>query len=199
MLYLKYIYFYNHYSPQDVHDTRKSLEIFKVRSRCILCTFFFQVFYAHKLVLIFNKLFLLLSACVFAAAQSNDGRGGIIRGLSCHGKDGMDQPGFCKTGWSDQEEYKGQQKYSPSVSQFQVRLAWFQHYLFPKCCFVLSAISCIKMCFMYHLLQHSTSCRSDSTSYRDQGPDNTNGIETGTDMTPPTPAFPISPPTPYGK
>lgn len=99
------------------------------------------------------------------AAQSNDGRGGIMQGLSCHGKDVMDHPGFCNTGWGDQEEYKGQQKYPPCVSQFQ----------------------------------HSTSCRSDSTNYRDQGPDNTNGIETGTDVTPPTPAFPISPPTPYVK
>uniref|UniRef100_A0A087X466 Tensin 3 n=1 Tax=Poecilia formosa TaxID=48698 RepID=A0A087X466_POEFO len=47
--------------------------------------------------------------------------------------------------------------------------------------------------------QHPTLYRSDSTSYRTQGLDNTGGIETGLDMTPPTPAFPISPPTPYVK
>ncbi|KAM4728506.1 tensin-3-like isoform 1-T1 [Anableps anableps] len=99
------------------------------------------------------------------AAQSNDVRGGITRGLSCQGKDVMDHPGFCNSGWGDPEEYKGQQTYPPCASQFQ----------------------------------HSTLCRSDSTSYRNQRPDNTSGIETGTDMTPPTPAFPISPPTPYVK
>ncbi|XP_014889889.1 tensin-3 isoform X2 [Poecilia latipinna] len=47
--------------------------------------------------------------------------------------------------------------------------------------------------------QHPTLYRSDSTGYRTQGLDNTGGIETGLDMTPPTPAFPISPPTPYVK
>ncbi|XP_068196438.1 tensin-3-like isoform X1 [Antennarius striatus] len=41
--------------------------------------------------------------------------------------------------------------------------------------------------------------RIDSTDYRAQGPDIDNGVEAGTDMTPPTPAFPISPPTPYVK
>ncbi|XP_027876239.1 tensin-3 isoform X4 [Xiphophorus couchianus] len=47
--------------------------------------------------------------------------------------------------------------------------------------------------------QHPTLYRSDSTSYRTQGLDNTGGIETGLGMAPPTPAFPISPPTPYVK
>ncbi|XP_055007685.1 tensin-3 [Boleophthalmus pectinirostris] len=41
--------------------------------------------------------------------------------------------------------------------------------------------------------------RSDSTDYRSQGPDIDSGVEAGSDMTPPTPAFPISPPTPYVK
>lgn len=41
--------------------------------------------------------------------------------------------------------------------------------------------------------------RSDSSDYRSQGPDIDSGVEAGSDMTPPTPAFPISPPTPYGK
>lgn len=41
--------------------------------------------------------------------------------------------------------------------------------------------------------------RSDSVDYRAQGPDMDCGVEAGSDMTPPTPAFPISPPTPYGK
>ncbi|XP_061696232.1 tensin-3-like isoform X2 [Syngnathoides biaculeatus] len=42
--------------------------------------------------------------------------------------------------------------------------------------------------------QHPMLCRSDSADYRAQGPDTDSG-----DMTPPTPAFPISPPTPYVK
>lgn len=41
--------------------------------------------------------------------------------------------------------------------------------------------------------------RSDSTDYRSQGPDQDSGVDAGSDMTPPTPAFPISPPTPYVK
>lgn len=41
--------------------------------------------------------------------------------------------------------------------------------------------------------------RSDSSDYRSQGPDIDSGVEAGSDMTPPTPAFPISPPTPYVK
>uniref|UniRef100_A0A8C4NUF3 Tensin 3 n=1 Tax=Dicentrarchus labrax TaxID=13489 RepID=A0A8C4NUF3_DICLA len=41
--------------------------------------------------------------------------------------------------------------------------------------------------------------QSDSADYRAQGPDMDSGVEPGSDMTPPTPAFPISPPTPYGK
>ncbi|KAM4556745.1 tensin-3-like isoform 2-T2 [Fundulus diaphanus] len=101
--------------------------------------------------------------CDGEAVQSNDGRRGITRGLSYQGKDVMDHHGFCNTGWGDPEEYKGQQIYPPSVSQFQ----------------------------------HSTLCRSDSTSYRGPGPDDTGGTEAGIDQTPPTPAFPISPPTPY--
>uniref|UniRef100_A0A673Z8F4 Tensin 3 n=1 Tax=Salmo trutta TaxID=8032 RepID=A0A673Z8F4_SALTR len=38
----------------------------------------------------------------------------------------------------------------------------------------------------------------DSVDYRAQGPKMDSGVEAGSDMTP-TPAFPISPPTPYGK
>lgn len=49
------------------------------------------------------------------------------------------------------------------------------------------------------LLQHPLLYRSDSADYRGQGPDVDSGVEAGSDMTPPTPAFPISPPTPYGK
>lgn len=41
--------------------------------------------------------------------------------------------------------------------------------------------------------------RSDSVDYRAQVPDMDGGVGAGSDMTPPTPAFPISPPTPYGK
>uniref|UniRef100_A0A671Y6U0 Tensin 3 n=1 Tax=Sparus aurata TaxID=8175 RepID=A0A671Y6U0_SPAAU len=45
---------------------------------------------------------------------------------------------------------------------------------------------------------HHMLFRSDSADYRAQGPDVDSGVEAGSDMTPPTPAFPISPPTPYG-
>lgn len=55
-------------------------------------------------------------------------------------------------------------------------------------------------CFMYVccLLQHHIFYRSDSADYRAQVLDTNNGVEVGSDVTPPTPAFPISPPTPYG-
>uniref|UniRef100_A0A6Q2X6Y9 Tensin 3 n=1 Tax=Esox lucius TaxID=8010 RepID=A0A6Q2X6Y9_ESOLU len=39
----------------------------------------------------------------------------------------------------------------------------------------------------------------DCVDYRAQGPEIDSGVEAGNDITPPTPAFPISPPTPYGK
>ncbi|XP_077581339.1 tensin-3 [Stigmatopora nigra] len=42
-------------------------------------------------------------------------------------------------------------------------------------------------------------CRSDSTDYKVQSPETDSGGEAGCEMTPPTPAFPISPPTPYVK
>ncbi|KAM7379393.1 hypothetical protein PAMP_004949 [Pampus punctatissimus] len=45
--------------------------------------------------------------------------------------------------------------------------------------------------------QHHMLYRSDSADYRSQGPDIDCRVEAGSDMTPPTPAFPISPPTPY--
>lgn len=45
--------------------------------------------------------------------------------------------------------------------------------------------------------QQTILYRSDSTDYR--CPDIDSGVEAGSDMTPPTPAFPISPPTPYVK
>ncbi|KAM4605705.1 tensin-3 [Polymixia lowei] len=47
--------------------------------------------------------------------------------------------------------------------------------------------------------QHGMLYRSDSVDYRAQGPDMDSGVEVGSDVTPPTPAFPISPPTPYVK
>uniref|UniRef100_A0A8C6PZ17 Tensin 3 n=1 Tax=Nothobranchius furzeri TaxID=105023 RepID=A0A8C6PZ17_NOTFU len=50
-----------------------------------------------------------------------------------------------------------------------------------------------------HLLQHAVLYRSASASYRSHGSDMMDsGVEGGSDMTPPTPAFPLSPPTPYG-
>uniref|UniRef100_A0A665VSL9 Tensin 3 n=1 Tax=Echeneis naucrates TaxID=173247 RepID=A0A665VSL9_ECHNA len=49
------------------------------------------------------------------------------------------------------------------------------------------------------VFQHPMLYRNDSSDYRSQGPVLDSGVEAGSDMTPPTPAFPISPPTPYGK
>ncbi|XP_008298606.1 tensin-3 isoform X2 [Stegastes partitus] len=54
-------------------------------------------------------------------------------------------------------------------------------------------------CVPQSQLQHSMLYRSDSADFRAQGPDVDSGVEAGSDMTPPTPAFPISPPTPYVK
>ncbi|KAM9844700.1 tensin-3 [Aulostomus maculatus] len=45
--------------------------------------------------------------------------------------------------------------------------------------------------------QHTMLYRSDSASYR--APEMDSGVDAVSDMTPPTPAFPISPPTPYVK
>ncbi|CAJ1072363.1 tensin-3-like [Xyrichtys novacula] len=47
--------------------------------------------------------------------------------------------------------------------------------------------------------QHHMLFRSDSADYRAQGADMDSGVEAVSDMSPPTPAFPISPPTPYVK
>ncbi|KAM9322577.1 tensin-3 isoform 3-T3 [Pholidichthys leucotaenia] len=47
--------------------------------------------------------------------------------------------------------------------------------------------------------QNSMLYRGDSVVYRGQGPDTDREGEAGSDLTPPTPAFPISPPTPYVK
>uniref|UniRef100_A0A4W5MI16 Tensin 3 n=1 Tax=Hucho hucho TaxID=62062 RepID=A0A4W5MI16_9TELE len=46
--------------------------------------------------------------------------------------------------------------------------------------------------------QHGMLFRSGSVDYRGQGPEMDSGVEAGSDITP-TPAFPISPPTPYVK
>uniref|UniRef100_A0A3P9M407 Tensin 3 n=1 Tax=Oryzias latipes TaxID=8090 RepID=A0A3P9M407_ORYLA len=50
-----------------------------------------------------------------------------------------------------------------------------------------------------HSQQHSVLYRSNTVEYRDHCPDIDNVVEVAQDMTPPTPAFPISPPTPYVK
>lgn len=99
------------------------------------------------------------------AVQSSEGRVGVTRNLSRQGSDVTDHPGFCNSGWSGPEEYRGQRTYSPCMPQSQ----------------------------------HPMLYRTDSTDYRAQGPDMDSGVEAGSDMTPPTPAFPISPPTPYVK
>lgn len=143
----------------------------------------------------------LLCTCVYAVAPSNDVRRTVTRSLSCQGQDVMDHHSdFCNSGWGDPEEYKGQQTYPPCVSQFQVclALASSQNHVFMFVC-LFFCCCCCKKGFMCHLLQHPTLYRSASTSYRTRGLDNTGGIETGLGMAPPTPAFPISPPTPYGK
>ncbi|XP_049454163.1 tensin-3-like isoform X2 [Epinephelus fuscoguttatus] len=103
--------------------------------------------------------------CDGEAVQSSEGRVGVTRNLSRQGSDVTDHPGFCNSGWSGPEEYRGQRTYSPCVPQSQ----------------------------------HPMLYRTDSTDYRAQGPDMDSGVEAGSDMTPPTPAFPISPPTPYVK
>ncbi|XP_042353667.1 tensin-3-like isoform X1 [Plectropomus leopardus] len=99
------------------------------------------------------------------AVQSSEGRVGVTRSLSRQGSDVTDHPGFCNSGWSGTEEYRGQRTYSPCVPQSP----------------------------------HPMLYRTDSADYRAQGPDADSGVEAGCDMTPPTPAFPISPPTPYVK
>uniref|UniRef100_A0A4W6D7M1 Tensin 3 n=1 Tax=Lates calcarifer TaxID=8187 RepID=A0A4W6D7M1_LATCA len=63
-----------------------------------------------------------------------------------------------------------------------------------------SGCGCMHLCVcVFCLFQHPMLYRTDSADYRAQGPDMDSGVEAGSDMTPPTPAFPISPPTPYGK
>uniref|UniRef100_A0A8C5GP95 Tensin 3 n=1 Tax=Gouania willdenowi TaxID=441366 RepID=A0A8C5GP95_GOUWI len=47
------------------------------------------------------------------------------------------------------------------------------------------------------LSQHSVLYRRDSADYRTHGLENDSSVEAGGDLSPPTPAFPISPPTPY--
>lgn len=135
----------------------------------------------------------LLSTCVYPAVQSSEGRVGVTRSLSRQGSDVTDHQGFCSSGWGGTEEYRGQRTYSPCVPQSQVNTAC-----------VRSACMYMIMCGWLHacvccVLQHHMLYRSDSADYRAQGPDVDSGVEAGSDMTPPTPAFPISPPTPYGK
>uniref|UniRef100_A0A8C7I4B3 Tensin 3 n=1 Tax=Oncorhynchus kisutch TaxID=8019 RepID=A0A8C7I4B3_ONCKI len=48
-----------------------------------------------------------------------------------------------------------------------------------------------------HRLMDNSTAPLQST--QQSGPEMDSGVEAGSDMTPPTPAFPISPPTPYGK
>uniref|UniRef100_A0A8C7MNG7 Tensin 3 n=1 Tax=Oncorhynchus kisutch TaxID=8019 RepID=A0A8C7MNG7_ONCKI len=69
-------------------------------------------------------------------------------------------------------------------------------HVFPVCVCVYVCV-CVfpSVCFV---LQHGMLFRSDSVDYRAQGPKMDSGVEAASDMTP-TPAFPISPPTPYGK
>ncbi|XP_034039166.1 tensin-3-like isoform X2 [Thalassophryne amazonica] len=103
--------------------------------------------------------------CDGEAVQKSEERGGVIRTLSSQGGDVTDHPGFCSSGWSGTEEYRGSRTYSPCTPQSQ----------------------------------HTLVFRSDNSDDRAQGTDIDSGVEAGSDMTPPTPAFPISPPTPYVK
>uniref|UniRef100_A0A8C7LTR1 Tensin 3 n=1 Tax=Oncorhynchus mykiss TaxID=8022 RepID=A0A8C7LTR1_ONCMY len=52
----------------------------------------------------------------------------------------------------------------------------------------------------HRLMDNSTApLQSTQQSGKTDSPEMDSGVEAGSDMTPPTPAFPISPPTPYGK
>lgn len=54
----------------------------------------------------------------------------------------------------------------------------------------------LKICVCnFIVFQRAPLYRADSVEYRAPSA----GLETGSDTVPPTPAFPISPPTPYGK
>uniref|UniRef100_H3BZQ3 Tensin 3 n=1 Tax=Tetraodon nigroviridis TaxID=99883 RepID=H3BZQ3_TETNG len=53
--------------------------------------------------------------------------------------------------------------------------------------------------FFVLLLMRHPLYRSTSAEYRPRVPEMDSGVEVGSDTTPPTPAFPISPPTPYGR
>lgn len=140
---------------------------------------------------------LLLSSCVYPAVQSGEVCVGLTRSLSRQGCDVMDHPGFCSSGWGGTEEYRSQRTYSPCVPHLQVnaaqRVACFRHTKFSSEWMLIVYNVCV-LC----LLQHPMLYRSDSADYRAQGPDMDSGVEPRSDMTPPTPAFPISPPTPYG-
>uniref|UniRef100_A0A8C7YJB3 Tensin 3 n=1 Tax=Oryzias sinensis TaxID=183150 RepID=A0A8C7YJB3_9TELE len=70
----------------------------------------------------------------------------------------------------------------------------YGHFLLQECAVVM--LTCP---FFLQQQQHSVLYRSDTVEYRDHCPDIDNVVEVAQDMTPPTPAFPISPPTPYGK
>lgn len=52
---------------------------------------------------------------------------------------------------------------------------------------------CVCLYFQHRLY------RGNSTEYRPLASEVDGGVEAGSDMAPPTPAFPISPPTPYGR
>jgi hypothetical protein len=66
-------------------------------------------------------------------------------------------------------------------------------------CVSVCVCLCVCVCVSVCVCQHAMLYRSDSVDYRAQGPDMDSGIEAGSDIAPPTPSFPISPPTPYGE
>lgn len=51
---------------------------------------------------------------------------------------------------------------------------------------------------LYHVFQQSLY-HTDSVDFGDLTPDGSNPMWVGLNQVPPTPAFPVSPPTPYGK
>uniref|UniRef100_A0A8C7YLH4 Tensin 3 n=1 Tax=Oryzias sinensis TaxID=183150 RepID=A0A8C7YLH4_9TELE len=78
--------------------------------------------------------------------------------------------------------------------KFSREVCTLRHFLLQECAVVM--LTCP---FFLQQQQHSVLYRSDTVEYRDHCPDIDNVVEVAQDMTPPTPAFPISPPTPYGK
>lgn len=135
---------------------------------------------------------LFMSTCVYPVVQSSEGHGVVTRTLSRQRSDVTDHPNFCDPGWGEEEEYRGQQTYSSCVPQVN---SGCTHNIC-EWVYLFYMVGYLHVCYLF---QHPMLYRTDSADYRAQGADIDSGVEAGSDMTPPTPAFPISPPTPYGE